>query len=183
MTATQKSTEKKRFKTGNIILAVSLTLNLFFATFALGNTALADAAGAVRPLAQLKQTWASLTPEGKDIIRDAVLARKDKMKANAAKGREFQLEFAIIIDSDTVDETALDALVAKKENFADSLRNDVRGTVRTTLASLPAADRHTIAEAIRNHEPKANMFIDKLMAKLQQGDSHEEAPATETAVE
>ncbi|MBL1148150.1 MAG: hypothetical protein HND56_00910 [Pseudomonadota bacterium] len=183
MTATQNNTGKKRFKTGNIILAVSLTLNLFFAAFALGSTALADAAGAVRPLAQLKQVWVSLTPEGKDIIREALLARKDTMKANAAKGREFQLEFAAIIDGDAVDETALDALVAKKENFAGSLREDLRGTMRTTLSALPAVDRHIIAEAIRNHEPKANMFIDKLMTKLQNADSKLPATTEETPVE
>lgn len=183
MTTTQKKTDKKYFKTGNIILAVSLTLNLFFAAFALGSTALADAAGAVRPLAQLKHTWSLLTPEGKDIIRDALLARKDQMKANAAQGREFQLEFASIIDGDTVDETALDALVAKKENFADNLRNDARGTVRATLSALPAADRHTIAEAIRNHEPKAEMFIDKLMAKLQKADSQNSESGEEAVVE
>ncbi|TNE31955.1 MAG: hypothetical protein EP349_02985 [Alphaproteobacteria bacterium] len=183
MTATQKKTEKKYFKTGNIILAVSLTLNLFFASFALGSTALADAAGAVRPMAKLKKTWASFTPEGKAVIRDALLARKDQMKANAAKGREFQLEFATIIDGESVDEAALDALVAKKEHFADTVREDVRGTVRATLTALPAADRHTIAVAIRNHEPKADMFIDKLMTKLQNADSPSPEETEEAPVE
>ena len=168
MTATEKNTPKKHFKTGNIILAVSLTLNLFFAAFALGSTALADAAGAVRPLAKLKQTWTSLTPAGQEMIRSTLLSRQDKMKANAAQGRKFQLEFAAIIDGDTVDNTALDELVAKKENFAATIREDMRATIRTTLTALPAEDRKTIASAIRNHEPKADIFIDKLMTKLQE---------------
>lgn len=166
----QTQTRKKRIKPVNVVLTLSLALNLFFATFAIGGSAaLAEAAQAFKPLTQLKQTWQALTPEGQDMIRAAILKRQDKMKANAAQGREFQLAFADAIEGETVDEEALNALVASKQAFVEATRDNARAAFRAVLTDLPQADRQTIATAIRNHEPKAEKFIDTLVERLEKG--------------
>lgn len=166
----QTQPKNKRIKPVNVVLTLSLALNLFFAAFAVGGSAaLAEAAQAFKPLAELKQTWQAMTPEGQDMIRAAILERKDKMKANAAQGREFQLAFADAIDGETVDETALDALVARKQAFVEETRNEARAAFRDVLTDLPQEDRKTIAAAIRDHEPKAGKFIDKLVERLEKG--------------